>query len=59
MEGCSRRRNNTCQVLVGRKRELKAERRPVFLEQRGREHSVRENWGGAGQWGMSRRLPRL
>lgn len=46
MEGSSRRRNNTCQVLVGRKRELKAERRPVFLEQRGREHSVRENWGG-------------
>lgn len=46
MEGLSGRRKSTCQVLVGRKHELKAEKRPMFLEQREQEHGVRGSWRG-------------
>lgn len=52
MDGRRRRKNSTCQVLVGRKHELKAERKLVFLEQSEREHGLGGSWRGP--WGLSR-----
>lgn len=54
MEGQCRRKKGTCQVRMGRRRSLKAERR-LFLEQR---EGVRGEAGGGARGARAGRRPR-